>query len=329
MPEFDLESFMEGVARDRSKERGTNDRIKRLLMNVKANQGTITLIPIISKKIGNIYTKIERVKEFNGSTSLLESGEAWYKILPIERYQGITPAQMELYNEVVSLYDTVRDSEYLDFDEIRVRNYSIFTGICTKQVDLDGVEVEDNVDNAVLCVYPSNSPIDALNTAIANKKSIVGPKIIDWLQRTITPSNTNRQGVLMITFQRGESAGYKSTVSFELNSEFNTVVDPKMVISKEILDKFDDPIKTFLGWCYDYDNKSYFNETVFRELRDNLRLKLKEIEEIEANEATEDPAKKIEETPVNKNGNVDPMTETKVPPVPVPGIDERDRKSVV
>lgn len=305
---FDLEAFIAGVNRDRSTEKGTNDRIKRMLMNVAENQGTVTMVPFISKSVGNIYTKVERVREWNGPTSLLESGQAWYKILPIERYIGITPEQTELYNEVVGLYDAIRDEEYFDFDVLRTRNYSLFTGVLIGQTTTDGVAVEDNIDSACLFIYPSNSPIDALNTAISNKRTLLKDKTLPWLQQIITPELKGRKGVMMITFKKNDGPGYGATINFETNTEFNQVIDPEREFSQELASKFDDPIRTFLGWCYDYENKSYFHETVFRELRDSLQLAMKEIE---ASYNTEE--EEVEPAPLpNNNGNVDPMR----PPVP-------------
>lgn len=308
---FDLEAFIEGVNRDRSVEKGTNDRIKRMLMNVKQNQGTVTLVPFISKTIGNIYAKVERVREFNAPTTLLDdTPDAWYKILPIEKYVGITPEQTELYNEVVGLYDAVFDWEYFDYDRIRKRNYSLFTGILIGQTDTDGNPVEDNIDSAVLLVYPSNSPIDALNTAISNKRTVLKDKTLAWLQQIITPELKGRKGVMMITFKKNDGPGYGSTINFETNSEFNVVIDPAREFSQEIVSKFDDPIKTFLGWCYDHDHGTYFNETLFRELRDQLKLALKECEDNGGDDGTESA------DPANKNGAVDPMNRP-----PVPGVD--------
>lgn len=294
MPEFDLEQFIAGVNADRSKERGTNDRVKRLLMNVRDNQGTVTLIPFISRKIGNIYKKIEKVREFNGPTSVIESGYAWYKIMPIEMYEQLTPEQIELYNEVSGLFDAVADWDTLDFDTLRIRNYSLFFGIVSDQVNTDGNQVEDNLDTPCILVYPSLSPIDALNTAISNKKAVLKDKTLQWLQQIITPSLTNRKGVMQISFKKNDGPGYGTTINFETNSEFNQVIDPSKEWTQEIASKFDDPIQVFLGWTYDYDNKSYFNETVFRELRDALKLQLKELESTQnsndvASESTELP----------------------------------------
>lgn len=312
---LDLNAFIEGVMRDKTKER-TSVGLRRLLMNVKDNQGTVTFIPIVSKSIKNIYTKIERVREYNGKTSLLDSGEGWYRILPVERYIGMTPLQLELYNEVVGLYDELFGWE-LPYDEARIRTYSIFTGILVRLVDTENNEKTDYKDNPCLFIYPSNSPIDALNTAISNKKSVLKDRIQQWLGKIISPDNsTGHQGVIQISFKKNDGPGYVSTVTFEVNDEFTKIVDPKKVYSNEFLSHFDDPIKTFLGWCYDYESKTYFNELLFRELRDNLTIRLKELQ-LAAEEDNGEP-----ESYENKNGNVDPMTNNSSS-TPIPGEDVR------
>jgi hypothetical protein len=311
--EFNVDAFINQLKKDKSKEAPSGNTLNKVFMNRKNYQGNVTFIPFISKSIGNIYTKLEGVREWYDTTSVLEGGEAWYRILPIKFYKGITPEQIELYNEVVSLFDACNETgkygyEGLGQDAIlKVRNFSLFTGICTAHVDTEGGKVEDNIDKPCLFCFPSNSPIDALESYISGLADTYGNKVKNYIQKFITPANKGRQGVIQIAFRKSASPGYASSVTFLKNDEFKIHVDPDKEFPAEIVSLFDDPISKFLGWMYDYDNKTYFNETVFVELRNNLKAAL-----IDEPESTE------ESKGENKNGNQDPMAKPPIPSVDAP-----------
>lgn len=274
---FDLDSFIAGVNQDRSQQKNPKDRLNRVLMNTRDNQGTLTMIPVRSKSADNFYLKIPRVYEFYGDTSLLQSGEAWYRILPLDWYPNLTSEQIELYNEVKGYLDTLNDNEEVSYDEFRVRNYALFFGICDTLKNTEGKKNDKLPGCPCVFVYPSNVVIDQFGTAINNKiEAMKGKK--EWIPMVLSPSNTGRQGVMMISFVKSAGVGYDASVSFEFNSAMNIVVDPEMVIEDEVMSKFDDTIPTFLGWIYDNKNKSYFNEVAFKELRDQLKLRIKTME---------------------------------------------------
>lgn len=307
---FDMDNFLEGLMKDSKKEFQVSDRANKVLMNLKSNQGNVTILPIISKKIGNIYCKLPSVREFKAMTSVLESEDpVWYKILPKDIYDGLTEAQSELYDEVTGLFDQILEYDMLEYTEIRVRNYSLFTGVCLNHINLDGEKMEDNINQPCLFIFPSFAPIDALNTAISTKKSVLGDKTVQWLTKIITPQLTNRQGALLLSFKKPDAPGYQATISFEVNNpaDFIEVVDPKRDFTDEA-SKFEDPIGSFIGWMNNQETGSRFNETVFRELRDNLKVTLKELEK-QASEG-EQPA----DTTPNVNGSADPMLQN--PPIP-------------
>ena len=309
---FDLDAFIAGVNQDKTQQKNPKDRLNRVLMNTRDNQGTVTIIPIRSKGAENFYLKIPRVYEFYGDTSLLQSGEAWYRILPRDMYPDLTTEQAELYNEVKGYLDTLNDNEEVSYDEFRVRNYALFFGICDSLKNTEGKKNDKLPGCPCIFVYPSNSVIDAFGTAINNKiEAMKGRK--EWIPMVLSPNNTGRKGVMMISFVKSASPGYDSTVAFEFNSEMNTVVDPDMVIDEEVISKFDDTIPTFLGWIYDSKNKSYFNEIAFKELRDQLKLRIKSMTEGEEIKPAD-----ADQTYENKNDLTAQATETQEVQQPTP-----------
>jgi hypothetical protein len=271
---FNLDDFIAGINQDKSQPRNSKDRLNRVLMNVRDNQGTLTFIPLYSKSAKNFYIKLSRVYEYYGDTSLIDNGEAWYRILPLDWYGQLTPEQIELYHEVKGYLDTLNDNEEVSWDEFRVRNYSLFYGICQSLKNTEGKYNEDIVDAPCLFVYPSANVINQLCDSINAKIDVMkGRK--DWLPWVLSLGNTGRKGVVQVKFVKAEGAGYDCTVAFEFNSELNQVIDPDFEISDEMMSKFDDVIPMFLGWLYDSQNKSYFNEVGFKELRDQLKLRVK------------------------------------------------------
>lgn len=271
MTTFDLDAFIANVNSDRSQSGSKKDRLNKVLMNTKDNQGINTFIPIISEKANNIYMKLQRVYEYFGTTSLIDNGEAWYRILPLAMYGGLVGEDLDLYNEVKGYLDTLQDYDDVDRDEFRVRNYALFFGI---NMSLKSMSTNKDIDTYKECpcmfVYPSVNVIDQLGTAINAKcDAMKGQK--EWLSYVITPKDSGRQGVMQISYVKSSGVGYDATVNFELNSAFNNIIDPELKISEETMALFNDPIPTFLGWIYDNDNKSYFNKRAFTELRNQLK----------------------------------------------------------
>lgn len=312
--EFDLDALIESINNDKSQSRSGKDYLNKVLMNTRDNQGCNTFIPVIQKKSKNIYTKLPRVYEFYGDTSLIPNGEAWYRIMPLEYYGALSQEDIELYNEVKSYLDVLNDNEDVDRDEFRVRNYALFTGICLNLKNSENKSIDKYKDCPCLFVYPSNSPIDQLGTAINAKCDAMNGKR-EWLQYVITPASKGRQGVMQITFTKSSGVGYDSAVSFEMNSSFNQVIDPELEISNETMSLFDDVIPEFLGWIYDNANKSYFNRVAFIELRN--QIKDRAIKLMNPSAAPEGPQPEdANKTYENKNGVVGSNNATSQSKVP-------------
>jgi len=278
MGDFNLDAFIKDLENNSSKPKSASDRLNRVLMNVRENQGTLVMLPFISSSIGNCFIKLEKVREFKGYTTLIDYEDPiWYKILPIGAYGNLTPEQIELYNEVSGLYDQLYETEELDYGEIRVRNYSLMLGVALKVMDIEGNERDvDFLNVPGLFLYPSTNVIDAFSSAVAAKKKLLGDKIMSFLQDIITPSLTNRKGVLQIEYKKA-AIGYDVKIDLERNSEFKTLVDPDMSFTEEFAKNFDNPMECFLGWMYDRENNTLFNEGAFRELKKNLQMRLKEV----------------------------------------------------
>lgn len=272
---FNLDDFISGINNDRVQPKNSKDRLNRVLMNVRDNQGTLTFIPCPSKgSRTTFYTKLNRVYEYYGDTSLIDNGEAWYRILPLDAYGDLTEDQKALYQEVKGYLDYLNDNEEVSYDEFRVRNYSLFYGVGLALKNTEGKKNEDIIDAPCLFVYPSANPINQLCDAINNKIDVMNGRK-EWIPMVLSTQNSGRKGVVQVKFVKAEGAGYDCTVGFEFNSELNTVIDPAYEISDEMLSKFDDVMPCFLGWIYDNQNKKYFNEVAFKELRDQLKLRIK------------------------------------------------------
>lgn len=302
---FDLDAFIAQINQDKTKSRSNKDQLNRVLMNVRANQGTVTFIPVWSKAVENFYLKVPRVYEFYGDTSLLQNGEAWYRILPLEFYGNLNEKQIELYHEVKGYLDTLNNNEEVSYDEFRVRNYSLFYGICQSLINTEKAKNEELENCPCLFVYPSNSVIDQLGTAVNNKIDTMKGRR-EWITSVFNPANTGWKGVLQISFVKSSGVGYDSSVYFEFNSDLNTVVDPDFALDDQTAALFDDVIPTFLGWIYDRNNKSNFNEIAFKELRDQLKLRIKE-----STEGVKEPAD-ASKTYENKN-DLAPKSEIAAP----------------
>lgn len=307
--EFDLDKFMDDLNKDGQKTgRSAEDRLNKVLMNTRDNQGTVMFIPFVSKTVGNIYVKLQGVKEFKTYTTIIDREDPiWYKVLPKEFYGTLTPQQEELYDQVCGMWEDLADSDDMDYTEIRNRNYSLFFGVATEAKSIDDDEIKGFPLNVpALFIYPSTNVIEKLNEAIASKKSTLKNNVGKFLSKIITPAHKNRQGVLQVTYKKAD-IGYDASVNLEVNTEYAQVTDPSKEYDDQFCSHFDDPISAFIGFMYDNENETRFNETAFRELAQAMELRLKELS-----------SKDSDEVEVQNNNGGDPMLDQKPP---VPGVD--------
>lgn len=318
MSGFDVDSFLEGLEQDKASGRGPSDRVVKILMNTRDNQGTVIFIPFMNKKNNNFYMKVTDVKEWKGHTTKLDSGEAWYKVLPEEYYGDLSQENQDLLAEINGLFESVGDFEVHDFNTMRHRNYSLMYGVLVSHKGTDNNVIEDNVDRPCMFIFPSISPINAISTAISAKcQALKGNK--SWITGVLSPANTGREGVMSITFKKASGPGYEATVGFEFNTQYSILVDPKQVFEEDTTKFFNDPLRDLLGWQGDGES-GYFNVEVMKELRDDLKLELKRLQSGEEGE-------KPEQTYENKNGHQDPVKNQA--PTSTPATESGDRKSVV
>jgi hypothetical protein len=280
MQEFDIDAFIANINQDKVVMTSKKDRLNKVLMNSKPNQGTVSLIPIFSKKLNGFYFRLPGVLEYFGDTTVIDNKDGiWYKILPIEFYGNLSEDEIDLYNEVHGLLETLRNYDEVSYDELRYRNYSIVLGICNNLINTDQKPVDTYNGAPCMFIYPSPAPINNIVDAITDRVATTNSKA--WITRVISPAEGERKGVLQITFKKkpGDQPGYDSSAKFEMNNsdEGVYVVPADFKVTKEMIDKFDDPIQSFNGWMNDKDK--LFNALAFKELRDQLKLRLKGLEE--------------------------------------------------
>lgn len=301
MNEFSVDAFMKGLDEDKVINKGPSDRITKILMNTKDNQGTIMFVPFMNKKTNNFYLKLSIVKEWNGRTTKFDTAEVWYKILPEEYYENLSQENQDLLVEINGLFKSIEELGVFSYDKIRTRNYTLIYGVLLSHSGTEGNLITTNVDKPCLFIFPSHSPITAIADATASKcQALKGDRL--WLTKVLSPNNTGRTGVMLITFRKSQKGGgYDSSVLFEGNSELNTFIDPNRVFEESITKHFNDPIRDFLGWQGNGES-GYFNTEIMKELRDDLKNEFLKIQ----------AERKIAPEPVyeNKNGNQDPMKNT-------------------
>jgi hypothetical protein len=315
--QFNIEQFLAGIQKDTIVEKKDySDRITKVFMNYVDNQGTVVMVPFMSKTYKNFYHILggergKKVIEWNGHTTKLgEKNTAWYSFLPKDAYGDLTKEESDLYDEIAGLFKSISDKDEASWRKLRFRTYTFFYGFIISHRNNSNLDLMDNVDKPCLLIFPSKSPVDALNTAISQKTQVMKGSHT-WLGAIFDPSSTNRKGVVSITFKKSEGPGYAANIAFEINSDFTLAVDSDKVFKEDQVALFNDPVYDFLGWQAGSDGKK-FNSDVLTELRDDLRLTLKEIN---AGTYTEDESQSFAKpAPVevgeNKNGSVDPMKNT-------------------
>jgi hypothetical protein len=294
-----IDDFLSGLENDKQKPRESGNRIQKILMSVKDNQGTVVFAPFMNKDDHKFYKVMTGVREFNAPCSLYRNGEdsVWMRILPKDMYGELNAAQSQFYDEVAGLFDQL-DADLGDWNDkytkLRYRTYSLFHGVLINHVNSQKTKLTDNINKAVLLIFPSRGPVNELATAIQSKINATnGSK--EWIPAIFSNTDKGREGCMSINFEHPEGViGYKTQVSFEFNSSFSKMVDPEAGFPEEVVSLMGDPIGNFISW--ENGENGYFNDKLFIELKEILSVELK----------TANKAPKVDEPLENKNG-VDPM----------------------
>lgn len=294
---IDVDKFLEQLSNDKTPPRnedGDSLRITKMNMSARDNQGQVTYLPFLDAKADSFYVKLQGVKEILAPSTKFNDA-VWYKLLPKSFYHNLTDSQSSLYDEVEGYIATINESGTRSYQTLRNRSYALFYGILLSHKPSNSVEEKtENVNKPVLLIFPSAKTIDSVHDAIATKcTALKGKK--EWIAKVFTNVPTGRSAFMSITFNK-EAIGYNTLTGFEFNNgDVAMVVDPDMVIPKEHLDLFKDSIADFLGW--QNGKEGYFNEDIFKELRDFLKIEVKKlsVSVVEPSEPT-----------VNNNTSLDP-----------------------
>jgi hypothetical protein len=299
-----VDDFLEGLENDRVKPREFTGGLEKVLMSSRDNQGTIVFAPFMDTFSKKFYLKVPNVKEYRTAIPNYREGndEVWVKILPKEFYGELNAADSALYDEVVGLFDQV-DEMLGDISNkwqmLRVRQYSLFQGVVTNQINSDGAKITDRINKAALLIFPSASPINELAGAIQSKIAGMNNSK-EWIPAVFSPTDKGRDGVVTISFTKPDAPGYNCSVGFEFNSSYAKIVDPEAGFPEEVVKEFGDILESFLGWQNGKDGK--FNHETFTNLAQILGRRVKELS-----------AGKPADAPVEIKNGVDPMVSNPAP----------------
>jgi hypothetical protein len=257
------------------------------------------------EKTGQFYTKIPKVREIKLWSNQFEQ-DTWHRILPKEFYGTLSPEDEKLYEEVVSYYDQMMDYEIYDFNTQRIRTYVLIYGHILKHMNSQsGLEVKDSAGTDALLIYPSNSVIDEIGTAMNQKIMSTGGNK-EWIPAILSKSTDEREAAICITFSGGQG-GYKASVSFEFSSAFSKVVSSEELAKlKDAPAKFKDIISDFLSWENPADHKSYFDPQLFNYMKVEMLKVL-------APDQAPDPENTLTEAKQEDTQASDPQVGTGVP----------------
>jgi hypothetical protein len=314
---INVDAFLDGLMKDKSQKGNFGDRAKRLFMQTRDNQGTCMFLMFPDEKTGQFYTKVPKVREIKLWSDQFEQ-DTWHRILPKEFYGTLSPEDEKLYDEVVSYYDQIMDYEIYDFNTQRIRTYVLIYGHILKHMNAQsGLDVKDSAGTDALLIYPSNSVIDEIGTAMNQKIMSTGGNK-EWIPAILSKSTEEREAAICITFSGGQG-GYKATVSFEFSSAFSKVVSAEELAKlKDAPAKFKDIIADFLSWENPADHKSYFDPQLFNYMKVAM-LKVLAPDQAPDPAATSTEAKKEETQAPAPQAQVEaPKVEATAPEAPMP-----------
>jgi len=265
---FNLEDLLAKLKND--SESKSSRKLHKIIMNSPEIVGsTINALPILIE--GNLYYKLDAVREFNTSSKSYRNGEndTWIRLLDRSAYGELTTEEIELWKKTKDSLENLI-SKVDDFYTARFRKYTLIPVYITKFVDPNGAENPDMKGTSLL-IFPSHAPIKALNSAITMMSNNSGGN--QWMPLVLSPTLKGRQGALSIKFSKSTTTkGYDCAITVVMNGEWTKVVDPAVDYSEGI--EFN-PVREFLAW--QATDEKLFNKEVIQELYESSEAKLSKI----------------------------------------------------
>jgi hypothetical protein len=276
---LNLEDLLAKLKND--SESKSNRKLRKIIMNSPEVVGsTINALPILIE--GNLYYKLDAVREFNTSSKFYRNGEndTWIRLLDKASYGELTADEVELWKKTKDSLENLI-SKVDDFYTARFRKYTLIPVYITKFIDPNGAENPDMKGTSLL-VFPSHAPIKALNSAITMMSNNSGGN--QWMPLVLSPTLKGRQGALSIKFSKSTTTkGYDCAITVVMNGEWTKVVDPSVDYSEGI--EFN-PVREFLAW--QATDEKLFNKDIIQELYESSEFKLNKINK-KKSENTEQP----------------------------------------
>lgn len=272
----EIDEFLAKLDSDRTPVRDGNnsERIQKLTMSTRDNQGTISILVFQDKKTGGFYLKVPNVWEVYTYAKKMDDFK-WCRVLEKNFYGTLTEEDSKLYDEVLGFVNSLDATGKCGYDGdnvLRRRQYSLFYGVPIVKSGANEEKDKKTLNKPTLLIFPSASTVDALADGIKTKVTAMkGNK--NWIPDVFNNKPTGRKALLSISFKKG-NIGYDSGVSFEFNTEYGNVVDPTFALSEEQLNMFSDMLGDFLGWNRGKNNE-YFDREYFLGLREELPKMLK------------------------------------------------------
>jgi len=250
---FDAGSFfddLEKATKKPEKKESNNNQKKnwgRIVMNAPNNQGKLFVMPILDAKTNKSWLHIRGVKEIKLWNHDIKD-IIWYKFLPKEFYGELSPEQTALYDKAISLYDSIRRKEFLPYQQIRYKTYSMIWAYVHNHLNTSNQPVEENVGTYSLVVLPSAGAPDSILSAADTVRQSQGGSI-DWMKYFYTRDlKEMRKGYMSVNFHMPQGQkGYTVGVEHKFISEFDNPFGPDFSLDQAGVDSCDDMLKKFMG----------------------------------------------------------------------------------
>lgn len=224
--DFNIDSFLTNLTEQTTPKAGGQRQQQNLNDNEKLNKifvimpdtfGTIYSIPMVANN-GNPCEVIKDVREVKVKLKPEDEYDRWVRILP-ESYYNFIPGSREhqLYNEIVSLHETMRQKE-VSWKLISRKNYTLMYTYILKHTNVGNQVKYSNVP--ALLVFNNIKIATALQSAIQGKIDL--GQLEQLGTRFFNSDKDNRSGLMIIQYNKigsGQQAQWTSNLNLTAINE--------------------------------------------------------------------------------------------------------------
>jgi hypothetical protein len=261
------------------------ERLQKLWMGVKSNQGVIQGIPMPpfaaegEEPKSEFHQFLRGVYEVKLYDDHMES-ERWHRILPKSAYGPLSKEDEELYDYVTRELKYLAEQGYVDWTKLKRKSYGLMYLAIIGHYDVTNQPVADTKSGKIAMVVVPSAKLQGAMSQDIEGNTITAGGDTAWLNYIYMPGDTerkDRQGSITVGCRLNAENKYEISYKHNLDTPVMKAVPAGWEMEEGQWELCKGLIPDFLGWQVDKEG-NLFNREMFHKIKTWVRQTIDDAE---------------------------------------------------